>query len=313
MMSAPNEPDLRDVPCPLCGGSRVKATLVDASTGRLDRAALVACTSLDHGTFGRIVECDACGIRFRSPREDDGTILRLYEGVEDAVYLENERGRILTFTRALRRLERLVPTRGPLLDVGCYTGVFLDIAATHGWSVAGVEPSRWAARLARRKGHRVHAGTLESAALAQKSFAVLTMWDTLEHYTDPVKELRHAREVARDDGYLVLSTVNVDSWLVRLLGKRWPWYMRMHLSYFTPRTLARALELAGWRLVHLHGYAHVVTWDYLLLKLGRSRPRVSSAIRSVLRRLGLSEATIAVDLGDFVTAYAKKATGAGAP
>ena len=139
------------------------------------------------------------------------------------------------------------------------------------------------------------------------------MWDTLEHYTDPVKELRHARELARDDGYLVLSTVNVDSWFVRLLGKRWPWYMRMHLSYFTPRTLARALELAGWRLVHLHGYAHVVTWDYLLLKLGRSQPRVSGAIRSGLRRLGLSDATIAVDLGDFVTAYAKKATGVGTP
>ena len=111
----------------------------------------------------------------------------------------------------------------------------------------------------------------------------------------------------------MLSTVNVDSWFVRLLGKRWPWYMRMHLSYFTPRTLARALELAGWRLVHLHGYAHVVTWDYLLLKLGRSQPRVSGAIRSGLRRLGLSDATIAVDLGDFVTAYAKKATGVGTP
>src|SRR5207249_996223 len=186
MMSAPKEPDLRDVPCPLCGGSRGKATLVDASTGRLERAALVA-----------------------------------WSGDEP--------------------------------------GVFPDIAAAHGWWEAGVEPSRGEARLARRKGHRVHAGTLESAALAQKSFAVLTMWDTLEHYTDPVKELRHARELARDDGYLVLSTVNVDSWFVRLLGKRWPWYMRMHLSYFTPRTLARALELAGWRLVHLHGYAHVVT------------------------------------------------------
>src|SRR5436309_15140965 len=166
MMSAPNEPDLRDVPCPLCGGSRVKATLVDASTGRLDRAALVACTSLDHGTFGRIVECDACGIRFRSPREDDGTILRLYEGVEDAVYLENERGRILTFTRALRRLERLVPARGPLLDVGCYTGVFLDIAATHGWLVAGVDPSRWAVWLSRREGTRDTADSLTSAGLA---------------------------------------------------------------------------------------------------------------------------------------------------
>src|SRR5436309_8770402 len=178
MMSAPNEPDLRDVPCPLCGGSRVKATLVDASTGRLDRAALVACTSLDHGTFGQIVECDACGVRFRSPREDDATILGLYGAVEDPVYRENERGRVLTFTRALRRLEVLVPSRGLLLDVGCYTGIFLDVAVAHGWSAVGVEPSRWAADIARRKGHRVHTGILATAPLDRNSFAVVTMWDT---------------------------------------------------------------------------------------------------------------------------------------
>src|SRR5881628_1096045 len=253
MMSAPNEPDLRDVPCPLCGGSRVKATLVDASTGRLDRAALVACTSLDHGTFGRIVECDACGIRFRSPREDDATILGLYEGVEDAVYLENERGRVLTFTRALDQLEARVPSRGPLLDVGCYTGVFLDVAAARGWPVTGVEPSRWAAAAARRRGHRVHNGTLDTIPPEWNSFAVVTMWDALEHYVDPLRELRRASALTRDDGYLVLSTVNVDCGLVRLLGKRWPWYMRMHLSYFSPPTLTRALELAGWRVVSLGG------------------------------------------------------------
>jgi len=38
--------------------------------------------------------------------------------------------------RALQRLEELVPARGPLLDVGCYTGVFLDVASARGWAVA---------------------------------------------------------------------------------------------------------------------------------------------------------------------------------
>ena len=223
----------------------------DTTSARIDRPALMACTSLDHGTFGQIVECVACSIRFRSPREDDATILGLYEDVEDAVYLENERGRVLTFTRALQRLEARVPCRGPLLDVGCYTGVFLDVAAARGWPVAGVEPSRWAAAAARRRGHRVHAGTLETVPAEWNSFAVVTMWDTLEHYVDPVGELRRANALVRDDGYLVLSTVNVDCALVRLLGKRWPWYMRMHLSYFNANTLTRALERHGFLAVRV--------------------------------------------------------------
>jgi SAM-dependent methyltransferase len=227
--------------------------------------------------------------------------------VEDTVYLENEPARILTFSRALQQFEAYVPVRGDLLDVGCYTGVFLDVASAYGWSVVGIEPSRWAAEVARRKGHRVHCGTLETAPFERERFAVTTMWDALEHYTDPVKELRLAHNLVCEDGYLVLSTMNIDSWLVRMLGSRWPWYMRMHLSYFTPATLAKALRLAGWRLVRVDRYAHVVTWNYLLLKLSRYLPRSSGALRGILQRLGYSERTITVDLGDFMTAYAQKA------
>lgn len=310
-MADRDEIALKDVPCPVCGRTRVSLVLRDAPSRRIDRPDLVACTSLDHGTFGQIVACDACGLRFRSPREDDATILSYYAAVEDPVYLENEAARVLTFSRALQRLETHVPVRGPLLDVGCYTGVFLDVAATRGWPVVGLEPSRWAAELAGRKGHRVHCGTLETAPIDSEHFAVATMWDALEHFTDPVKELRLVRRLVRRDGYLVLSTMNIDAWLVRLLRSRWPWYMRMHLSYFTPATLARALELAGWRLVHVHGYAHVVTWDYLLRKLSACLPRGSGVLRALLRQLRSSDRTVTIDLGDFMTAYAVKASDEG--
>jgi 2-polyprenyl-3-methyl-5-hydroxy-6-metoxy-1,4-benzoquinol methylase len=297
--------ELREVPCPLCGGNEVSPVLRDAGAHRIERSSLVACTSLDHGAFGQIVACRRCGIRFRSPREDDATILSHYASVEDAVYLENEPARAVTFARALDRLERHVPVRGPLLDVGCYTGVFLDVAAARGWPVTGLEPGRWAAKAAREKGHAVHDGTLETAPLPRDHFAVVTMWDALEHYTDPVGELRRARAVTRPGGYLVLTTMRIDAPVVRLLRRRWPWYMRMHLSYFTPETVERALTLAGWRLTHLHGYSHVVTWDYLLLKLGSYAPRAARMLRRAVARLRLSERTVSIDLGDFMTVYAR--------
>ncbi len=305
-MATRHDTRTQDVPCPLCGGTRVSPVRQDAASRRIDRSDLVACTSLDHGAFGQIVACHACDIQFRSPREDDATILSYYAGVEDPVYQENEPARVATFTKALRRLEARVPARGPLLDVGCYTGVFLDVAAAHGWPVVGLEPSRWAAEAAQKKGHEVHCGTLESASLPRGHFAVATMWDAIEHYADPVKELRLAREVVRDGGYLAVSTMRIDAWVARVLGSRWPWYMRMHLCYFTPRTLERALQRAGWRLVHVHGYSHVVTWDYLARKLGPYAPRGSRLLRAGLKRLGLSDLTLSVDLGDFMTAYAEK-------
>ena len=266
---------------------------------------MVACTSRDHGRFGQIVACRACGIRFRSPREDDETILSYYSAVEDPVYIEQEASRRVTFARAMHELEMRVPVRGPLLDVGCYTGVFLDVAAARGWRVHGIEPSRWAAGVATSKGHRVHHGTLTEAPGDFRDFAVITMWDTLEHYADPVRELRLARAVTAPGGYLVLSTMNIDCAVVRLLGRRWPWYMRMHLAYFTPQTARTALAAAGWEMIERSGYAHVVSWDYLLLKLGVYLPAASRRLRAAARALGSAERTISVDLGDFMTVYAR--------
>jgi SAM-dependent methyltransferase len=298
-----------EVPCPLCRGDRVTTLLEDGGDHAIGEARLLACTSLDHGSFGRIVACERCGMRFRSPREDDETILSYYASVEDPVYLENEAARHVTFARALDRLERAVPVRGPLLDVGCYTGAFLDVAAARGWPASGVEPSEWAAAAARAKGHEVHCGTLSTAKLGAAPFALVTMWDALEHYTDPVRELRLARAVVRGGGYLALSTMNVDSPAVRLLGSRWPWYMRMHLSYFTPDTVERALRAAGWRVTTVDRYSHVVTWDYLLMKLGRYVPRTSRLLRALGRRVGAERRTVTVALGDFMTVYATTAPG----
>jgi hypothetical protein len=41
--------------------------------------------------------------------------------------------------------------------------------------------------------------------------------------------------------------MDVEAPFPRLVGRRWPWYMQMHLTYFSKRTLAAMLEAAGVR------------------------------------------------------------------
>ena len=302
-------PRLEEVPCPLCHGTDVVCKLEDRATKRDAGGSLLACTSLDHGVFGRIVECKSCGLRFRSPREDEATILSWYGDVEDPVYLAEEPARVVTFSRALDQLEKRIPAsiqKRPLLDVGCYTGVFLDVAAKRGWPVTGVEPSRWAGGVARARGYTVHSGTVATAPQPPGGFSVVTMWDVIEHLSDPVGELARVRAVTADDGWLVAATLNVDAWIVRLLGRRWPWYMRMHLIYYSKRTLAAVLARAGWRTVAIEPYPHVVTLSYLSRKLSAYAPLLGRAAGAAFGRLGLGERRVAVDLGDCVTAYAVK-------
>jgi len=68
------------------------------------------------------------------------------------------------------------PVRGPLLDVGCYTGVFLDVAVRRGLAGDGARaqplgrPGRLGQGAPCAHGHARH------RAFPRRSFAVATMW-----------------------------------------------------------------------------------------------------------------------------------------
>lgn len=85
--------------------------------------------------------------------------------------------------------------RGRLLDVGCGNGIFLATMKELGWEVAGVEPDRQAARVAREQfGLNVHVGTLEEAGFADGTFDAITMSHVVEHLADPIMHLENAGE-----------------------------------------------------------------------------------------------------------------------
>ena len=101
------------------------------------------CTSASYGKHHTIVKCRNCGLVYTNPHRDADTILHNYEEVVDNLYVEEREGRVLTFQRDLLPLEELMPPdQGRrLLDVGCYIGVFLEIAQGRGWEAWGIEPS----------------------------------------------------------------------------------------------------------------------------------------------------------------------------
>src|SRR5439155_7104067 len=198
----------------------------------LDANDLFACTSSAYGHCGPIVRCIGCGLVRQSPQPQPTDLVQAYQAVADERYEEEASGRVETFSRALEDLSRH-ESPGRLLDVGCHIGIFLDVARRAGWETYGVELSRWSADRARARGLRVVDGTLETAGFEAGSFDVITMWDVIEHLADPFTELQRAAKLLRPGGLLALSTMNVDAWFPRLLGRRWPWYMQMHLYYFT--------------------------------------------------------------------------------
>ena len=298
------------VACNLCGASEARLLFPDTlgHDRRSGPSERYRCTSSGYGRHHAIVKCTRCGLVYASPREREDTIRHSYEAVVDELYVEERRGRVLTFERNFRPLQALVGdvARPRLLDVGCYVGIFLEIAAQHGWEAWGVEPSHWAAEEARRRGLRVTTGTLASAGLAPGSFDVVTLWDVIEHLTDPKAEMQRVNRLLRPGGLVCIHTIDIDSLLPRILGPRWPWLMEMHIYYFSGRTLARLLELTGFEVIRQLPQGRYVLLDYLLAQLGASSPALSRLLRAGARRLGIGDWPISINLGDLFTTFARK-------
>ncbi len=300
------------VACNLCGSTDTRVRFPDTigESGQAPNAERFQCTSSGYGKHRAIVECNRCRLVYSNPRPSQSELIKSYEAVEDSLYLQERAGRVLTFSRNLVPIEKITgPACGrKLLDVGCYTGIFLDIAARVGWEAWGVDPSRWAVAQARERGLNVIEGTLAALKGDDGSFDVVTMWDVIEHVADPLDELFCAWRLLRPGGLLVAHTMDIDSLFARIMGSRWPWLMEMHIYFFSRETLRAMLEKAGFRVLRVVPQGRYQTLGYLgtritaLFGSGVGRP-----IERLIRVLGLGRRAVSINLGDLVTAYAIKA------
>ena len=107
---------MEHVRCNLCGADdsaiRFPCTIREPASSKNWSA--YACTHSGYGQHHTIVQCNRCGLVYSSPRFDDHDIVGTYEAVEDALYVEEREGRVLTFEHHLKPLEKLL-LRTPLV------------------------------------------------------------------------------------------------------------------------------------------------------------------------------------------------------
>ena len=298
-----------DIACNLCGSRDAQLLYPSTLTNLTPNAEDFRCTSAAYGIHPPIVRCNLCGLVYANPRWDSNVVRDSYSVVEDQTYVEEREGRVLTFSRNLKPLETLI---GPdsktrrLLDVGCHIGVMVELAQQRGWEAWGVEPSTWAAEQARARGLHVITGTLDSAQVPSDYFDVVTMWDVIEHLTDPAAELRNVHRVLRPDGIFAIHTIDIESWFARLMGKRWPWLMEMHLYYFSPRTLSKMLKQTGYEVISSSAQGRFLRLGYFATRIEPYSKLLYRALDAIITRMNWGNVAIPVNFGDLFTLYARK-------
>ena len=217
-----------------------------------------------------IVSCQECGHGFTPLTVSEEEILAWYaEAGIDQPFLAGSMGRRKTARAVLARIEKLLPERGRLIDVGSGRGFFLDEARRRGWEAQGVEVAGWAVTFAREKlGLPITQGSFrELFTLSQGSVDVVTSFDVIEHVVSPHDFLKAAAGVLKPGGLLVLTTPWFDSLLARAMGRRWYCIFPAHLHYFTRRSLTKALAAGGFRLVRVRRHTRYLGAGYVWSRL----------------------------------------------
>ena len=172
---------------------------------------------------------------------------------------------ILQFQQILSEIKILCNRNNSakLLDVGCATGVFLDMARHDGWEVKGIEISEELAKYARENFHLEIRSDLIKTPFPQRSFDVVTMLDVIEHLPRPIVNtiISEISRIIKPGGVMVIRTPSEDA-LLRTVGKlvyfvsgktiespMHLFYSYEHILNFTPGALESILKRHQFDLV----------------------------------------------------------------
>ena len=213
----------------------------------------------------KIVRCSSCGLLAQDPLPNAIDIGGFYP----PSYSAYNSGTLISwmsrmvFVQDARRISRLVPQGGSILDVGCGNGAALLAIGEMGFTrLAGLEINPAAVQRARDSGLDVRCGELLDADFPDSSFDLIRMGHVIEHVLDPVATLRRAYRLLKPGGILMGETPNTDCLDFSIFKKYWgALHIPRHIFIFNDRNLRQALEKSNFVDVEMSYGLRTVGWS----------------------------------------------------
>ncbi len=214
----------------------------------------------------KLVKCDSCSSAFISPIPDDEVLSFIYSNPQysawETSYDKESNIRYINFKHYLKKIKKYV-NKGVLLDCGCATGYFLDVAKENNFDCYGTEISEIPFKIAEVKHpDKIFKKNVEDLNVGDETYDIVTMFDFIEHVKDPKKTLRKASSLIKKNGYLVITTPDTRSLSMALLGKKHTNYILEHINLFSHNFLPKYFENFGFETVSIAPAKKILTLRY---------------------------------------------------
>jgi SAM-dependent methyltransferase len=286
-----------DRPCPICASRKAKR--VGARGGRAHREG--------KGVETQVVKCAECGVFYTHPTLIPQGNPYAKESADEYFQIHDWEHKIKQGEAIAAFAENVLGRTGKMLELGCGRGELLIGAVNRGWTVAGVEMTEDFAAVA--EGHRVQIErrSIEDCKSLDQTYDAILLAAILEHLYDPLEALKRVSRALRSGGLLYVDVPNEASLTMtlgnlysRLRGRDWsinlsPTFPPFHVVGFSPRSLRRTLQLAGFR-VHTMS---VGQWNNVLGEGGSFAQRVEKFGLGIVQAIGGR-----IGMGDGITCWA---------
>jgi len=195
-----------------------------------------------------ILKCPVCGLIYKEFVPSHEAIDEIY--TEDYVHFHPSETTLAEINSAKQKLARcrkllgVTSSKKPLrlLDVGCGSGNFVNIARRLGYDAEGIDPYL--------------PNGLQDESLSRKSpdeispasYDIATLLNIAEHLERPREMFDALRRLLKPGGVLLLTCPYGDSWAFRVHQAQWTHLMLdEHLLFWTPNSLTRMLRQIGFR------------------------------------------------------------------
>lgn len=265
------------------------------------------------GPIVRVITCAECGLMrqgFLSGAQTWSIVS--YAGGNDRFFRQRkdkEAAQVIDYLKIIPQLEKFMPEKGRLLEIGCAMGALLNEIRKLGWKVSGVEPEEWTCEIARNKyGLDVINSTFQEANFEEAFFDVVLLLHVIEHLPNPAKGLSQIARLIRPGGYLVLETPRYDTLWFKLLKGRERSVIPGHVYYFTQETIQALAHKLGLEVVKLESVGRTLTLDRLCFYLAKflNSDRATSVLNFVSNTLRLNKVRVHINLRDMMRLYLRK-------
>ena len=307
-----SEQYLETIDCPICDSKEYRVLRKARYFENITRQELLKIykSSSDTELSDQLVKCLGCGLVYINPQINSEVILESYTEATDPKFTSQNPLRIRTFRKFfyhwIKRAQIKPTVKKKILDVGCAAGSFPKVVKDMGFSVVGVEPSKYLCNFGQREyGLDLRQGTLHEQNFSEEEFNIVSMFDVIEHLDQPGYVLEEIKRILLSDGHLIVNYPDYDSWPRKLMGTKWPFFLSVHLFYFTPQSIRQILEKHGFQVVRIEPYFQTLELGYVLERAGQIF-YFAKWVEKAVKTLGLGQIPFKYYLGQTLVT-AKKA------